>query len=226
MSLASPTEPVPLVEMAAELRCDYRSVTNEPDSWLPPHPLPRVEDCERFFGVDATVLDFWRWGFSDPRLNIVRGVLAEFLVARAVGASEATKEEWANFDVQTSSGVRVEVKASAYWQSWKQRGPSKTIFSGLTGRSWREDGSYSETREVRADVFVFALQACRDRELYDPLDVNQWEFRVLPARVVRETGCRSVGIGFLDRCGARPVPWSELAAAIDVALQTYQERRA
>lgn len=55
---------------------------------------------------------------------------------------------------------------------------TKTIFSGLTGRSLRADGSYSETREVRAEVYVFALQACRDRERYDPLDVGQWEFRV------------------------------------------------
>lgn len=98
---------------------------------------------EQIAGVEATVLDFWRWGFSDLRLNIVRGVLAEPLVAKAVGATETPKEEWANFDVRTPASVRVEVKASAHWQSWAQRGPSKTIFSGLTGRSWREDGSYS-----------------------------------------------------------------------------------
>lgn len=160
-----------------------------------------------------------RWGFSDLRLNIVRGVLAELLVAKAVGSTEVPKEEWGNFDVRTPTGVRVEVKASAYWQSWAQRGPSKTIFSGLTGRSWSEDGSYSETREVRADVFVFALQACRDRERYDPLDAGQWEFRVLPARVIREAGTRSIGVAFLDRHGACPAPWSELAAAIDAAFE-------
>lgn len=63
-------------------------------------------DCWR----EATVLDFWRWGFSDLRLNIVRGVLAEFLVAKAVGATETPKEEWANFDVGTPASVRVEVR--------------------------------------------------------------------------------------------------------------------
>lgn len=88
---------------------------------LPPHPLCPVEGDEPFVGVDATVLDFWRWSFPDLRLNIVRGVLAEFLVAKAVGCTEAPKKEWANFDVLTPAGVRVEVKASAYWQSWAQR---------------------------------------------------------------------------------------------------------
>ena len=153
---------------------------NDPSDLVPPHPLRPVLGDERLLGIEASVLDFWRWGFSDLRLNIVRGVLAEFLVAKAIGATGTPKEEWANFDVSTPSGARVEVKASAYWQSWAQRGPSKPIFSGLTARAWREDGSYSESREVRADVFVFALQACRDRAGYDPLDVGQWEFRVLP----------------------------------------------
>lgn len=192
------------------------------DLVLPP-PLCPVKGVEQIVGVDATVLDFWRWGFSDLRVNVVRGVLAEFLVAKAVGATETPREEWANFDVCTPAGVRVEVKASAYWQSWAQRGPSKTIFSGLTGRSLRADGSYSETREVRADVYVFALQACRDRERYDPLDVGQWEFRVLPARVIREADTRSIGVAFLERHGAWPVPWSDLAAAIDAAFERPEE---
>lgn len=199
-------------------------MTDVPGDLLPPHPLRPVKGVEQIVGVDATVLDFWRWGFSDLRVNVVRGVLAEFLVAKAVGATETPKEEWANFDVLTPAGVRVEVKASAYWQSWAQRGPSKTIFSGLTGRSWLEDGSYSESREVRADVYVFALQACRDRERYDPLDVGQWEFRVLPARVIREAGTRSIGVASLERHGAWPVPWSDLAAAIDAAFERPEEQ--
>jgi len=56
-------------------------------------------------------------GFSDLRLSIVRGVLAEFLVAKAVGATQTLKHEWTNFDVETEAGIRVDVKASAYWQS-------------------------------------------------------------------------------------------------------------
>lgn len=56
-------------------------MTDVPEEWLPPHPLRQIEGDEHLLGVDATVLDFWRWGFSDLRLNIVRGVLAEFLLA-------------------------------------------------------------------------------------------------------------------------------------------------
>ena len=163
----------------------------------PPHPIDRVEGSEHFDGMDATVTDFWRWAFSDLRMNNVRGILAEFLVAKAVGATETPKEEWANFDVQTPDGIRIEVKASAYWQSWPQRGPSKIVFSGLTARTWEDDGSYSVDRQIRADVFVFAVQACADPTKYDPLDIGQWEFYVLPASAVAETGARSLSLASL-----------------------------
>jgi hypothetical protein len=72
-------------------------------------------DC--FAGADATVLDYWRWAFSDLRDNTQRGVLAEFLVALALGRTETRRKAWDNYDVTTSSGLRIEVKASGYLQS-------------------------------------------------------------------------------------------------------------
>ena len=194
----------------------------------PPHSIGRVDGSERFEGMDATVADFWRWAFSDLRMNNVRGILAEFLVSKAVGATGAPKEEWANFDVQTPDGIRIEVKASAYWQSWPQRGPSKIVFSGLTGRSWEDDGSYSAGRKVRADVFVFALQRCTNPTLYDPLDIDQWEFWAIPEGVIRDAELRSVGLGFLKRTGVSPVSWADLREKIVAmhAMERCRHRRA
>ena len=188
----------------------------------PPHPIDRVEGSERFEGIDATVADFWRWAFSDLRMNNVRGILAEFLVAKAVGATDASKEEWANFDVQTPDGIRIEVKASAYWQSWPQRGPSKIVFSGLTARTWEDDGSYSADRQIRADVFVFAVQACADPTKYDPLEVGQWEFYVLPASAIAETGARSLSLASLGRYKAGPIAWEDLAKAVATASRARE----
>lgn len=183
----------------------------------PPHPIARADGSEGFDGIDATVADFWRWAFSDLRMNNVRGILAEFLVAKAVGAVDTPKEEWANFDVQTPDGVRIEVKASAHWQSWPQRAPSKIIFSGLTARTWQDDGSYSKDRQVRADVFVFAVQACADPTKYDPLDVSQWAFYVLPASTVAASGTRSLSLAALAGLKAGPVAWPALATAVATA---------
>jgi hypothetical protein len=61
--------------------------------------------------VDATVVDFWQFALSDLRMNNTRGYLAEFLVAKAVGAT-AGRVEWDAFDVLAPSGARIEVKAT------------------------------------------------------------------------------------------------------------------
>lgn len=57
--------------------------------------------------------EFWRWGFSDLQTNIVRGILAEFLVAQAVGAREPVRIAWDDFDVASAAGTHIEVKSSA-----------------------------------------------------------------------------------------------------------------
>ena len=68
-----------------------------------PSPV-ELDGSERFVGVDASVLDFWRFAMNDLRMNNVRGYLAEFLVARAVGAS-GHRIEWDAYDVLTPDGV-------------------------------------------------------------------------------------------------------------------------
>ena len=53
-----------------------------------PLPDPRLlTGDEPIRGADATLRDFWAWGYSDLRANTVRPLLAEFPVARAVGAA-------------------------------------------------------------------------------------------------------------------------------------------
>lgn len=48
---------------------------------------------------------------SDLRTNNTRGYLAEYLVAKAVGATTC-RVEWDTYDVLTPEGPRVEVKSA------------------------------------------------------------------------------------------------------------------
>jgi len=160
------------------------------------------------------VRDFWAWGFSDLRLNTTRGLLAQFLVARALGDERATDEGWGNFDVLTPDGIRVEVKSSAYIQSWRQDRPSRIVFGGLTGHEWSDDAGWGEARTVRADVFVFAIHTCQDAARYDMLDLSAWEFRALPASTVERLGIRSMSAGTLFAHAPEAVPWSGLQAIV------------
>jgi hypothetical protein len=69
----------------------------------------------------------------------------------------------------------------------------------------------------RVHAWVFALQiATRDAE-YDPLDLGQWEFRVVPHRLLLAQGQTSGGLRFFDRIGVWPVQWPELSGEIVAA---------
>src|SRR6185437_3862550 len=68
-----------------------------------------------------TLLDFLQWTASDLVSNSTRGVLAEFLVARALAVDTRVRDEWQAFDLRTATGKKIEVKADAYIQSWGQK---------------------------------------------------------------------------------------------------------
>jgi hypothetical protein len=186
-----------------------------------PADLPPLSGSESLKGTTATVADFWRWGFSDLRLNITRGVLAEFLVKLAVGDKTAIRSAWSNHDVIMPPNTTIEVKSSAYLQSWPQKALSKIGFSGLTGRTWLEDGSFSVERELRSEIYVFAIQKCQVSGDYDPLDVSQWEFRALRRDQLKDRAGRSIRLPFLESHALPAVRWAELKAAI-VALNSHR----
>ncbi len=180
--------------------------------------LPPLKGTERFDGVDAMVIDFWRFALSDLRMNNTRGYLAEFLVAKAVGAT-ASRVEWDAFDVLAPSGARTEVKSSAYLQSWDQRRPSRIAFTGLTGRTWSREPSKSPTAAYNTDVYVFCVQTASKHEDYDPLDVAQWNFYVLSRGRVKALGYKSLGLPTLTAATGPPVPYGQLADEIDCGYE-------
>ncbi len=176
------------------------------------------------------MLDFWRWNLGDLRMNTARGFLAEFLVAKAVGSKASMRIEWAAHDVDAEDGTRLEVKASGYLQSWAQSGTSAPSYSFKSVRAtsvWDPaKGAYKQVDpEDRVDAWVFALQSCRDPAAYDPLDVGQWEFRVVPHRQLLASGQISARLSFFDRIGIEPVGFGDLAHAVRAAGLKYERFR-
>ena len=158
--------------------------------------LPRVEMAPKTgnepFHADRdnlpqTLLDYWRWSGSDLVSNAQRGILAEFLVGSALQMTDRVRREWDAYDVRTPSGLTVEVKNSAYIQSWSQTDYSTISFDIAPKQSWdaKEDTIDSVSRRSAA-VYVFSLLAHRDQNSIDPLNVNQWEFYVLATSVLDE----------------------------------------
>src|ERR1019366_4351693 len=105
--------------------------------------------------IGHTLADFWGWSMSDLVDNTARGVLAEFIVATALGIStESVRDSWASWDLTTPDNVRVEVKSAAYLQSWWQRGLSKILFRTPKTFAWDPDaGAYAALAQRQAQVY-------------------------------------------------------------------------
>jgi hypothetical protein len=178
-----------------------------------------------------SVLDFWQWSSSNLVGNTLRGLVAEFLVARAVGVGGDMRNEWDPYDVTTPSGLRIEVKSAAYLQSWAQRAESAISFDVRETLAWDADTNAfapESDRRRQADLYVFAVLAHRDKLTLNPLDVSQWKFYLLEAGILNEhvkkqrrislrrvLGLSPVHCGFADlrrhiteieaRTGSRPI---------------------
>jgi hypothetical protein len=179
-------------------------------------PLPQariLSGNEPITGADARLRDFWAWAYSDLRANTVRPMLAEYLVARAVGADLRPRVEWDSYDVLTPHGLRLEVKSSAYLQAWEQPRLSAITFGGLRARVWTDDGREVE-QTYNADGYVFAVQTATEHAAYDALDLDQWSFWVLPAAAVAATGQRSLRLSVVREMAGPPVGYAELAQRI------------
>ena len=184
--------------------------------------------------IGQTVLDFWRWAGADLLGNLWRGVLAEFLIARALGVTHEPRVEWAFYDLRSRSGVTVEVKSAAYWQSWQQSGPSNVTFD-IAPRKQEWNSATNEMRTLvvprrLADVYVFCLLGREDlaKDDTDPLDVAQWTFYVAARTLLdrERPRQRTIGINPLRTMirrttghEAAEVRYRGLAEAMEVAAQ-------
>lgn len=128
-----------------------------------------------------SVLDFWKWSSSDLLSNATRGIFAEFIVACALDIDiSKPREEWSSYDLVTENNIKIEVKSSAYIQSWNQSKESKILFSIKPTKEWDKDNNrYSEEIKRQADVYVFCLLKHKDRNTIDPLNLSQWDFYVV-----------------------------------------------
>lgn len=129
--------------------------------------------------------------------------------------------EWDAYDLRTTSGIKIEVKASGYVQSWTQRQASVPSFSIGPKRGWdAATNAYATDLGRAADVYVFALHAHLDRTSLDPLDVAQWQFLVLRTTVLNERCAmqKRIGLRALRSLGPREASFEGLKVAIEAEV--------
>ncbi len=136
--------------------------------------------------IGTTLLDFWRWTVSDIVSNATRGIFAEFIIANAMKIDiKQVRDEWSAFDLITPEGIKLEIKSAAYMQSWKQKEKSVISFSIKSSLRWDPTtGTYDSNKKRQADVYVFCLLKPEVKAGLDPLNINQWGFYIIPAKII------------------------------------------
>jgi hypothetical protein len=118
------------------------------------------------------------------RWNSSLSVFAEYLVGCALDAIESPRIEWYHYDVSYREKL-IEVKASAYGQSWPQTRLSTISFDIRWRRGWDgETNSSCNGPASCADCYIFCLFVDRDlenRENCVMTDVKRWKFYVVAA---------------------------------------------
>ena len=167
---------------------------------------------------DLCLQHFWQWACSDILSNAVRGKLAEFIVASALDIHQGICSEWESYDLITKSGRRLEIKSSGYIQSWHQKSKSKIIFGIQPTRKWDDrTGLYEEKSRRQSDVYVFCLLAHQNPETINPMDLQQWEFHILPTSMLNKHKeyQKTISLGSLKKLNPSRVEYSQLAEIIE-----------
>ena len=135
--------------------------------------------------LDMNILEFWQWHFSD--VYDLQEKIAEFIVARALGCKEPDNTgSWTLYDI-SYRGLRLEVKETSYYHSWQsdEEAKSKQRPFGISkAYSVYKDPTSEFARQN--DVYIFCLNTGETRETSNPLQLEHWEFYVVPTSVINE----------------------------------------
>jgi hypothetical protein len=166
-------------------------------------------------------------GVSNLVDNIMRGLLAEYIVASSLELTSDVRGPWEAHDLTTRDGLKIEVKCSAYLQSWGHRRLSSIQFSVRPTLGWNhETNEFATVAQRQADVYVFCLLKHKEKSTLNPLDLDQWEFYVVPRAVLDERCGKQKGISLtrLRALGVEPVGYVLAPTSGDGRLVLFGRR--
>ena len=182
-------------------------------------PRKKFTDGER--PLRFTALDYWRFQFSN--FWDMYEEIAEFIVAKALGKRKpSNKNGWAPYDIKYSN-KRVEVKATAYYHSWRGDNEYSENRTFSIAETVGQHNEKKDEPERQNDVYVFCLNTGKNQKDADPFEMSHWEFYVVPTSIInRECGNnKSISLGRLREITKEQgkVPYNQLKSAIDKALR-------
>lgn len=145
-----------------------------------------------------SVLDFWKWAYSNLLHNMQRGTFAEFIVKSALDMNGIHENNAKNtglepYDIDgpwiksLNRASHIEVKSAASVQLWDIKHPDRLSFSIAPAKVPDETGDYPRLakKQRNSDMYIFTVYTATDRSR-NILDLSWWEFYVCPTSILNE----------------------------------------
>ncbi len=175
-----------------------------------------------------TVQEFWQYMYS--QLGSCTADLAEFFVSRALDILRPENMDyWSAYDI-SYRGRRIEVKETRYIHPWNRNkvsdirtfsiAPSNNDY--WTGILNLNNGKKSARQ---SDVYVFCLNTNRDIDHQDHLNLDYWEFYIVPTFMIdsyaehnHNPDQKKISLGVVRKLSGGAVKYDGIRAAVDEAL--------
>lgn len=177
--------------------------------------------------INRLLNDFWSWQSSDLLSNSTRGALAEYIVATAIGAdTEQARDVWSDHDI-AYKGLNIEVKSSSFLQSKEKNNHSRIVFTIYKSRPSTASLWDNDDISRHSDMYVFCAFACKDREIANPMCLEQWDFLVLPTTDLDNTvgNQKSISLSSLSSLPVLKCKYDNLKQTIDIVSSTIISRK-
>ncbi|MEO9892306.1 hypothetical protein [Aurantibacter sp.] len=155
--------------------------------------------------LNISLTQFWSWNQSNLIENRTRGLLAEFIVKNALEIKSEYRVEYANFDLITTEGLKLQIISAAYIQSWTQQKLSEIKFGIAPTIGSKENSNFDGIKRRWADYYVFCVLNNKDQNTINPLDLSQWTFYVLKTEILNLFKQDQKTIGLNSLLELRPI---------------------
>lgn len=173
--------------------------------------------------LEFGMLEFWCSKFSN--IYNIQEYIAEFLVEQALGIEKSHNTEyWTLFDILYKD-YRIEIKETGYYHPWNQNGKiSEMRRFGITkANSKYENKDTNNIYERQNDIYVFCLNIGKTKETSNPLNIDNWEFYIVPTKTINEVckNNKSIGLNKVQKIATK-VNYFEIKEYIDKLIDSLK----
>ena len=172
------------------------------------------------------VTEFWKFHYSN--IYNQHDKIAEFIVSRALGITEPHNDlYWTLWDISYRD-KRIEVKETSYFHSFNEDGVvSKQRVFSIAKAHGDYDAEISGNKDFcrQNDVYVFCLNTGDTKASSNPLNLNNWEFYIVPTAFLNQH-CgeqKTISLGRIRNFGFLPKRYDEIKAEVDLILNAIED---